>query len=70
MLNINDKKYQKIKVSPGAQLYIDDLEKQTEDLIELLQAANNIIEPAMDILPDTYQEEIDTFLKLKREIDK
>ena len=47
----------------------EEYKQQIKELKELLQAANDIISPACEILPETYNEEIDAFLKLKRKID-
>lgn len=41
-------------------------EKRIADMTDLLQKAADIIEPALEILPETYDEEIDAYLKARR----
>ena len=40
-----------------------------KELFDLMQLALDIINPALDILPETYDDEIDAFLKAKRDFD-
>ena len=45
-------------------------EIELEKTKELLKAATNIILPAIEILPETYDEEVNKFLKLKTETEE
>ena len=42
------------------------LQKEKENLSKLLDLANAIISPALEILPETYDDEINAYLEAKR----
>ena len=43
---------------------------QIAELHSITQAANDIIGPACDILPDTYEEELNIYFKLTKEYNE
>jgi hypothetical protein len=47
-----------------------ELGKEIKDLRKIVRTANDVIDPAVEILPDTYNSEIAIFEKLRSEYNK